>query len=67
MSVPWLWLTIACAIAYAGAERSGGSLRGALEALQRRQRSRFHIPPSLPDYDSLYEVLPQPSYPGKQL
>ncbi|VVC95226.1 unnamed protein product [Leptidea sinapis] len=38
------------------AER-GGSLRGALEALQRRQRGRVHAP-IVQDYDTLYEFNP---------
>lgn len=57
MGVRWLLLVVACALTCAGAERNGGSLRGALEALQRRQRGRFHVPETLPDYDAFYEYL----------
>ncbi|XP_053614647.1 uncharacterized protein LOC128677665 [Plodia interpunctella] len=64
MSVKWLWAVAACAVACAGAERGGSSLRGALEALQRRQRGRMHPPMDpLPEYDALYEFVPPQVYP----
>lgn len=60
----WLLVVAACAVAYVGADRGGSSLRGALEALQRRQRGRVHGPilPD-PDYDALYEFVPPRAYP----
>ncbi|KAJ8736087.1 hypothetical protein PYW08_006743 [Mythimna loreyi] len=63
MGLTWLLLA-ACALACAGADRGGSSLRGALEALQRRQRGRMHGPilPQ-PDYESLYEFVPPQGYP----
>ncbi|XP_047018924.1 uncharacterized protein LOC124629539 [Helicoverpa zea] len=60
-----LWLLLAaCALMCASADRGGSSLRGALEALQRRQRGRMHGPilPQ-PDYDALYEFVPPQGYP----
>ncbi|KAM3967682.1 LOW QUALITY PROTEIN: uncharacterized protein ACR2FA_011235 [Aphomia sociella] len=64
MSVRWLWTIAACLVAYGSAERGGSSLRGALEALQRRQRGRMHGPLApLPDYDaSIYEFVPPQGY-----
>lgn len=66
MRLIWMWVFAACAVVGASAER-GGSLRGALEALQRRQRSRLRgqLPP--PDYDALYEFVPPQAYPGNLL
>lgn len=66
MGLTWL-LLLACALACASADRGGSSLRGALEALQRRQRGRMHGPilPQ-PDYESLYEFVPPQGYPGTQ-
>lgn len=54
----------ACAATCVSGDRGGSSLRGALEALQRRQRGRMHGPilPQ-PDYDSLYEFIPPQGYP----
>lgn len=65
MALIWLWVVVCVTVAGAGADRGGSSLRGALEALQRRQRGRMHGPilPQ-PDYDSLYEFVPPQSYPG---
>ncbi|XP_013183929.2 uncharacterized protein LOC106129803 [Amyelois transitella] len=64
MGVRWIWVIAACALACAGAERGGSSLRGALEALQRRQRGRMHPPMEpLPQYDALYEFVPPQGYP----
>ncbi|XP_023951930.1 uncharacterized protein LOC112055875 [Bicyclus anynana] len=62
MQMLWMLVLVACAVASASADR-GGSLRGALEALQRRQRSRMQgrLPP--PDYESLYEFVPPQAYP----
>ncbi|KAG7310419.1 hypothetical protein JYU34_003196 [Plutella xylostella] len=60
MGLLWLWLAAACMVAGAIGERGGASLRSALEALQRRQRGRSHGPLApLPDYDAVYEYLPQ--------
>lgn len=61
MLVSWLLapLVLACAA------EPGSSLRGAVEALQRRQRgvhARGLVLP-VPDYDALYEFIP-PGYPG---
>lgn len=65
MRTTWVWLAAALLVACSNADR-GGSLRGALEALQRRQRGRVHVPIVPPaDYDALYEfVPPQVQYPG---
>ncbi|XP_034831558.2 uncharacterized protein [Maniola hyperantus] len=62
MRATWIWVFVVCVVACASAER-GGSLRGALEALQRRQRSRLRgqVPP--PDYEALYEFVPPQTYP----
>lgn len=57
MNILLLWTVAACVFATTTSAERGSSLRGALEALQRRQRGRMHPPL---DYDSLYEVLPQP-------
>lgn len=56
-------------VAGAIGERGGASLRSALEALQRRQRGRSHGPLApLPDYDAVYEYLPQAQpYSGEDL
>ncbi|XP_026738938.1 uncharacterized protein LOC113501846 [Trichoplusia ni] len=63
MGLTWL-LLLACALTCACADRGGSSLRGALEALQRRQRGRMHGPVlPQPDYDSLYEFVPPQGYP----
>ncbi|XP_072936918.1 uncharacterized protein [Epargyreus clarus] len=64
MRTTWVWLAAALLVACSSADR-GGSLRGALEALQRRQRGRVHVPIVPPaDYDALYEfVPPQVQYP----
>ncbi|KAI8438880.1 hypothetical protein MSG28_011216 [Choristoneura fumiferana] len=60
MTAAWV-LAAACALACAGAgAERGGSLRGALEALQRRQRGRVH--PPVADYDQ-YEIIPPNAYP----
>lgn len=66
MGVWWVVVAMSLVAAAAQADRGGSSLRGALEALQRRQRSRVH-PPMLPqpDYDALYEFVPPQGYPGK--
>ncbi|XP_047520240.1 stress response protein NST1 [Pieris napi] len=63
MIIFWLWAVIACLVSNSAAER-GGSLRGALEALQRRQRGRLHTSgPIVPqDYDTLYEFVPPQAY-----
>ncbi|KPJ07341.1 hypothetical protein RR48_04135 [Papilio machaon] len=66
MSIKWSWVLVALAVASASGERErrGSSLRGALEALQRRQRGRSHgpiMPP--PDYEDIYEYLPPHAYP----
>ncbi|KAJ0182317.1 hypothetical protein K1T71_001686 [Dendrolimus kikuchii] len=64
MSITWLLALAACGLAYANADRGGSSLRGALEALQRRQRGRTPGPIiTQPDYDSLYEFIPPQGYP----
>ncbi|XP_028169842.1 uncharacterized protein LOC114359589 [Ostrinia furnacalis] len=58
------WLLVAACLACASADRGGSSLRGALEALQRRQRGRMHGPLApQPDYDQLYEFVPPQGYP----
>lgn len=65
MGLRWLLAIAACVVACAGADHGGSSLRGALEALQRRQRGRIHgpiVPP--PDYESLYEFVPPQAYLG---
>ncbi|XP_061708216.1 uncharacterized protein LOC133518570 [Cydia pomonella] len=59
MITAWVLWVLALALTGAAAAERGGSLRGALEALQRRQRGR--APPMAPDYD-LYEVLPPNGY-----
>ncbi|KAF9800423.1 hypothetical protein SFRURICE_016813, partial [Spodoptera frugiperda] len=63
MGLKWLFV-VACTLACVSADRGGSSLRGALEALQRRQRGRMHGPilPQ-PDYDALYEFVPPQGYP----
>ncbi|XP_038208398.1 uncharacterized protein LOC119829767 [Zerene cesonia] len=63
MGVLWIWAVAACFLATSAADR-GGSLRGALEALQRRQRGRIHNQgPVIPqDYDALYEFVPPQAY-----
>ncbi|XP_050681915.1 uncharacterized protein LOC126977231 [Leptidea sinapis] len=61
MAILWLLVIAACLTASSCAER-GGSLRGALEALQRRQRGRVHAP-IVQDYDTLYEFVPPQNYP----
>lgn len=65
MGVTWILVAVTLAVAGAQADREGSSLRGALEALQRRQRGRVH-PPMIaqPDYDALYEFVPPQGYPG---
>ncbi|CAG9796366.1 unnamed protein product [Diatraea saccharalis] len=64
MGVTWLWVMAACALASANGDRGGSSLRGALEALQRRQRGRVHSPlVTQTDYDALYEFVPPQGYP----
>ncbi|XP_059051100.1 uncharacterized protein LOC131845948 [Achroia grisella] len=65
MSGRWLWTIAACAVVCVSADRGGSSLRGALEALQRRQRGRMHVPLApLPDYDApIYEFVPPQGYP----
>ncbi|CAH2102167.1 unnamed protein product [Euphydryas editha] len=60
MRVLWLCMAAACMVVCT-AER-GGSLRGALEALQRRQRGRVHVPIEPPDYDTLYDFVPPQVY-----
>ncbi|XP_049882264.1 uncharacterized protein LOC126378111 isoform X2 [Pectinophora gossypiella] len=59
MLVPWLWVAPLLAVAAAD---PGSSLRGAVEALQRRQRSHRGPVIPAPDYDTLYEFIP-PGYP----
>ncbi|KPI95099.1 hypothetical protein RR46_12103 [Papilio xuthus] len=66
MTIKWSWVLVALVVASASGERErrGSSLRGALEALQRRQRGRSHgpiMPP--PDYEDIYEYLPPHAYP----
>ncbi|XP_052757765.1 uncharacterized protein LOC113522408 [Galleria mellonella] len=65
MSGRWLWTIAAWAVVCVSADRGGSSLRGALEALQRRQRGRMHGPLApLPDYDTpIYEFVPPQGYP----
>ncbi|XP_068626520.1 uncharacterized protein [Battus philenor] len=66
MTIQWAWLLATCAIACASSEHGprGSSLRGALEALQRRQRGRNHEPiMSASDYEDIYEFLPPHAYP----
>ncbi|RVE51142.1 hypothetical protein evm_004285 [Chilo suppressalis] len=64
MMATWVWVLAAVAVACAGADRGGSSLRGALEALQRRQRGRTHGPYApQPDYDAFYEFVPPQAYP----
>lgn len=66
MSVRWLVALAACAVVCVGADRGGSSLRGAVEALQRRQRSRTEPPlDPVPEYDAYYEFVPPPGYPGE--
>ncbi|CAG4977538.1 unnamed protein product [Parnassius apollo] len=66
MTIRWVLVLAALTIACASSERGnrGSSLRGALEALQRRQRGRNHgsIVPQ-PDYDAVYEFVPPQTYP----
>lgn len=63
MHLIWAWILVVCTVSCSTAER-GSSLRGALEALQRRQRGRTHTQFAQPDYDSVYEYVPPQSYPG---
>lgn len=66
MGLTWLCMAMLL-VAGAGADRGGSSLRGALEALQRRQRGHVHPPLApQPDYDALYEFVPPQGYPGNQ-
>lgn len=62
-----LWLYVAAAYMVVCMAERGGSLRGALEALQRRQRGRIHVPIEQPDYDTLYDFVPPQAYPGIML
>ncbi|OWR45471.1 hypothetical protein KGM_215739 [Danaus plexippus plexippus] len=62
MHLIWAWILVVCTVSCSTAER-GSSLRGALEALQRRQRGRTHTQFAQPDYDSVYEYVPPQSYP----
>lgn len=62
MRMLWMWVVAACAVSCT-ADR-GGSLRGALEALQRRQRGRVHAPLPQSDYDMLYDFVPPQTYIG---
>lgn len=66
MNLTWIIALVACTVACANSERGGSSLRGALEALQRRQRGRTRGPiiPE-PDYDALYEFIPPQAYPDQ--
>ncbi|XP_026486588.2 uncharacterized protein LOC113393760 [Vanessa tameamea] len=61
MRVLWLCLATVCMVVCT-AER-GGSLRGALEALQRRQRGRVHVPVESSDYEAFYDFVPPQAYP----
>ncbi|CAK1540270.1 unnamed protein product [Leptosia nina] len=63
MIILYLWAVAACFVGNSAGER-GGSLRGALEALQRRQRGRLHNqgPIIAQDYDALYEFVPPQPY-----
>ncbi|CAH2050799.1 unnamed protein product, partial [Iphiclides podalirius] len=64
MTIRLAWVVLAVAVASSIADRAdrGSSLRGALEALQRRQRGRDYGP-VIPDYDALYEFVPPQAYP----